>query len=159
MPQSWVARIANEERRKDQAHARDLATALHHADVVRFHLQYLMFALKDCVARDVAAFARELPDRRISLEERAIDDGFTVRRDCYPEGHMTVTPHADDGAIHVQYLFASEDGVSAPRLLELMPDDEHGLAMHVKGDPAKSFSTIEQASEDVLLPLFTGRVS
>jgi hypothetical protein len=159
MSQNWVARIADEERRKDQAHTRDLAAALHHAEVVRFHLQYVMFALKERVERDVAAFARELPDRRISFEERTIDGGFTVRRDCYPEGHLTVTPHAEDGTIHVQYLFASEDGVSAPTLLELTPADEHGLGMRVKGDPAKSFTTIEQASEHVLLPLFTGRIS
>jgi hypothetical protein len=65
MPQNWVARVVDEEKRKDETHSREVAAAVHHADVVRFHLRCFMVALKDRVARDVEAFARELPDRRV----------------------------------------------------------------------------------------------
>jgi hypothetical protein len=124
MPQNWVARVADEERRKDQAHSRKVAAAVHNAEAARFHLRCLIVALKDRVARDVEAFARALPDRHVSFEECALDDGFAVRRDCNPESHLTVTPNPHDGSIRVQYLFASADGLSAPRLLELVPDGE-----------------------------------
>jgi hypothetical protein len=156
MPQSWVARLAEEERRKDQAHRRDEAGAVHHAEAVRFHLQCLMAALKDRVARDVEAFAREFPERRISFEECTLDDGFAVRRDCYPEAHVTVTPNLHDGSLRVQYLFASADGLSAPKLLELVPDGERGFAVHVKESQEQSLGGIEQLSEYLLVPLFTG---
>ena len=36
MPQNWVARVVNEERRKDQTHSREVAAAVHNAEVVRF---------------------------------------------------------------------------------------------------------------------------
>ena len=156
MPQSWVTRFAVEERRKDQAHRRDEAAAVHQAEVVRFHLQCLMVALKDRVARDVEAFGREFPERRVSFEECTPDEGFAVRRDCYPEAHLTVTANLHDGSIRVQYLFASADGLSAPRLLELVPDDERGFAVHVKDAVTQSFGSVEHLSEYLLVPLFTG---
>jgi hypothetical protein len=156
MPQNWVARVVEEEKRKDETHRREVAAAVHHADVIRFHLQCFMVALKDRVARDVEAFARELPDRRVSFEMCGFDDGFSVRRDCYPEVHLTVTPNPDDGSIRVQYLFASADGLSAPKLVELAPDGERGFAVHVKDGERQSFRSVEELSEHLLVPLFTG---
>ena len=156
MPQNWVARLVDEERRKDQTHRHEVAAAVHNAEAARFHLQCLMVALKDRVARDVKAFARELPDRRVSFEECALDDGFAVRHDSYPESHLTVTPNPHDGLIRVQYLFASADGLSAPKLVELVPDGERGFAVHVKDGPTQKFVSIEQISEYLLVPLFTG---
>jgi len=115
-----------------------------------------MLALKDRVARDVEAFDRELPERRVSFEECAFDEGFSVRRDSYPEAHMTVTPNPQDGSIRVQYLFASADGLSAPKLMELVPDGEQGFAVHMRDHWKQAFGTIEQLSEYLLVPLFTG---
>jgi hypothetical protein len=156
MPQNWVARVVDEERRKDQTHSREVAAAVHNAEAARLHLQCLMVALKDRVARDVEAFARELPDRRVSFEMCAFDDGFDVRRDCYPEVHLTVTPNPHDGSIRVQYLFASADGLTAPRLLELVPDGEYGFAVRMKDGSRQKFGDLEQLSEYLLVPLFTG---
>jgi len=157
MSKNWVLEVAAEERRKEQARTRDLASAAHHAEVVRFHLQYLMVALKDRVARDVEAFGREFPERRVSFEESRLDDGFAVRRDCYPEGHLIVTPNPYEGGIRVQYLFASEEGLSAPNLVELVPNADRGFAVHVKGSERRSFADVEQLSEFLLRPLFTGK--
>jgi hypothetical protein len=158
VPQNWVARVVDEERRKDQAHSRDeAAAAVHHADVVRFHLPCLMVALKDPIARDVEAFARELPDHRVSFEECTPDDGFAVRRDCYPEAHPAVTPNLHDGSIRVQYLFASADGLSAPKLMELVPDADRGFSVHLRDGSEQSFASVEQLSEYLLVPLFTGQ--
>jgi hypothetical protein len=156
MPQNWVARVVDEERRKDQAHSRDEAAAVHHAEVIRFHLQCLMVALKDRVARDVEAFARELPDRRVSFKECSPDDGFAVRRDCYPEAQLTVTPNLHDGSIRVQYLFAFADGLSAPKLMEFVPDADRGFSVHLRDAGELSFGDVEQLSEYLLVPLFTG---
>jgi len=157
MPENWVTQFAAEERRKEQALNRDLAAAVHHADAVRFHLQYLMVALKDRVARDVETFAREFPGRRISFEDSALDEGFTVRRDCYPEGHVMVTPNPHDGTIRVQYLFASADGLSVPNLVELVPNGDRGFAVHLKGSERQTFPGVEQLSEYLLRPLFIGQ--
>ena len=156
MPQNWVTRVVDEEKQKARTHDREVAATVHHAEAVRFHLQCLMVALKDRVARDVESFTRELSDRRISFEDSAIDDGFAVRRDCYPEAHLTVTPNPNDGSIRVQYLFASADGLSAPKLVELVPDGERGFAVHVKDGPRQKFGSIEQISEYLLVPLFAG---
>jgi hypothetical protein len=157
MSENWVTQVAAEERRKELARSHDLAAAAHRAGVVRFHLQYLMVALKDRIARDVEAFNRELPDRRISFEESTVDDGFAVRRDCYPEGHLTVTPNPHEGTIRVQYLFASADGLSAPNLIELIPNADRGFAVHVRGSEPRSFANVEQLSEFLLRPLFIGQ--
>jgi hypothetical protein len=156
MLQDWVARFVEEERRKDKAHRRDEAAAVHDAQAVRSHLQTVMVALKDRVARDVDAFARELPERRVSFEECPLDDGFAVRRDCYPEAHLTVTPTPHDGSIHVQYLFASADGLSAPALLELVPNGDPGFPVHLRDGGNPSFKNAEQLSEYLLVPLLTG---
>jgi len=79
MPQNWVARLVEEEKRKDQAHTREIAGALHHLD--------------------------DLP---------------------------------------------------APKLLELVPDNEQGFAVHVKENQGQAFRGVEQLSEYLLVPLFTG---
>jgi hypothetical protein len=155
MSQNWVARFVDEEKLKDQVQRRDIAAAAHHVEVVRFHLQYLMVALKDRVTRDVEAFAREFPDRRVSFADCDVEDGFTVRRDCYPEAHLTVTTNRD-GSIRVQYLFASGDGTSSPKLMELVPNGERGFAVHVRHGGGQSFAGVEQLSEFLLVPLFSG---
>ena len=154
MPGNWVGRLVTEERRKQQTRTREAAEAIHRSDAVSFRLQCLMGDLKNCVARDVEAIARDLPDRRLSFALSALDDGFSVRCDSYPEAHLTVTPNLHEGAIHVQYLFASEVGVSAPKLLELVLDRDHGLAVHVKDSPAQRFESAEQLSEHLLVPLY-----
>jgi hypothetical protein len=156
MHQDWVARFVEEQRRKDKAHRRDEAAAVHDAQDVRSHLQTVMVALKDRVTRDVDAFAREFPERRVSFEECPLDDGFAVRRDRYPEAHLTVTPTPHDGSIHVQFLFASADGLSAPRLLELVPSGDRGFPVHPRDGGNPSFEDVEQLSEFLLVPLFTG---
>jgi hypothetical protein len=156
MPGSWVARLADEERQKDHTRSRVAAAAVHHADLVRFRLQCLMVSLKSRALRDVEAFTRELPGRRVSFAASTLDDGFSVRRDSYPEAHLTVTPNLHDETIRVQYLFASADGVSAPRLLELVLDRDDGSAVHVKDSPTQRFESAEQLAEYLLVPLFSG---
>ena len=56
----------------------------------------------------------------------------------------------------MQYLFASADGLSAPKLVELVPDGERGFAVHVKDGEKPSFGSVEELSEHLLVPLFTG---
>ncbi len=134
MPTNRVARLVKEEKRKDEAHTPEIAGALHHVEVVRLHLLYLMLALKDRIGRDVEAFASAFPERRVSL------------RKC----------DSDDGSIRVDYLFDPADGRLAPRVLELVPDNEQGFAVHEKENQGQAFGGVEQLFEYLLVPLFTG---
>jgi hypothetical protein len=115
-----------------------------------------MLALKDRIGRDVEAFAGAFPERRVSFRKCELDDGFVVRRDAYPEAQLTVSLNPDDGSIRAQYLFDSADDLPAPKVLELVPDNEQDFAVHVKENQGQAFRGVEHLSEYLLVPLFTG---
>src|SRR5690606_14473216 len=95
----------------EREHERELAqraeTGVRFATLRAARLQSYMDVLEAQVAGDVAACAREFPERRVRFE-RPLGGGFSVRREHYPEVHLLVTPNEHEGVIHVQYVFAME---------------------------------------------------
>jgi hypothetical protein len=157
MATNWVTQVAAEERHKEGARRSEISAAAHRAEAIRLHLLSLMVALRNQMTRDVETFHRELPNRHISFVETSRPDEFAVRRDWYPEAHLTVSAHPQDGTIQAQYLFASAEGLSTPKLIEVLPDGSRGFAVHLKDSERPSFAGVEQLSEYLLRPLFTGQ--
>jgi hypothetical protein len=157
MSQDWVGRFVGQERLRQEEERRRTADAERRAESSAARLRSLMDVLDAQVAGDVAAFSREFPERRILFERLPADGGFQVRREHYPEVHLTVVPNAD-GTIHVQYLFAMESGTTAPKLLELVPDHGHAFSVRVKDGPGTpTLRGAERTSEYLLVPVFTGQ--
>lgn len=85
-----------------------------------------------------------------------MNDGFVVRREHYPEVRVTVIPDTAAGTLHVEYLFASMQGVATPKPLELVfgGDDVHGW--HFKDEPDHRVRSVSELSEYLLVPVFSG---
>ncbi len=156
MSQNWVGRFIAVEREQEREEDRRAQTGVRQAQRRAARLQSYMDVLEEQVAGDVATFAREFPERRVRFE-RPLDGGFSVRREHYPEVHLLVTPNDDAGTIHVQYVFAMETGTLAPPPFALVPEAGAPFAVHVQGGrEARTLRGAEQASEYLLVPVFTG---
>jgi len=159
MAKGWVKRFAEEERRRDVSDRREVDALEHEADAVRAQNRALLDALRAQVARDVRAFAREFPDRAITFEPGPLDGGFIVRRGHYPEVDLTVAPTDAAATISVQYLLASGSGTLAPKPRELVVAGHDADAAHFRDEEGQqAFLKIEQLSEYLLVPVFTGRL-
>ena len=68
----------------------------------------------------------------------------------------TVIPDAAAGTLHVEYLFASMQGIATPKPLELVfgGDDVHGW--HFKDEPDHRVRSVSELSEYLLVPVFSG---
>jgi hypothetical protein len=158
-PSDWVARFVNEEQQWDLAHERADRNAAQRATLVREHIHELMDALRDRVERDVDAFSRRLPDRAITIEDNPPGGGFIVRRGRYPEARLTVDPHPETGTIRIQYVFASERGTFTPKLREITVSGDSVAGLHFvePHDSTTSWRTLNDLSECLLVPVFSGR--
>jgi hypothetical protein len=158
MSDQWVTDFASEEHRREQVRTSEAAVLSRRNEATQFHLRTLMDLLHDRVARDIDAFAREFPDRRVAFEDDPSGCGFVVRRESYPEGRIRIEPAVSDASIKVEYFFASSSGTSSPKLLELVVDGHHTGELHFKDDKAqRAFRGIDQLSEYLLVPIFRGR--
>lgn len=156
MSRNWVGRFVEAEREHERELAQRAETGVRFATLRAARLQSYMDVLEEQVAGDVAAFAREFPERRVRFE-RPLGGGFSVRREHYPEVHLLVTPNEHEGVIHVQYVFAMETGTLAPPSFDLLPEPGTSFTVHVQG--RRSGLTLygaEQTSEYLLVPVFTG---
>jgi hypothetical protein len=154
--ESWVTRFAANERHRNETEDHMAVLLAHSADVALFRLQTLLGSLRECVAEDVAAFALQFPERSVHFENVPVNGGFAVRREHYPEARVTVIPDMSAGTLHIEYLFASMQGITTPKPLELTFDGDDVRGWHFKDDPDHRVRSVYELSEYLLVPVFSG---
>lgn len=158
----WIKRIADDERKRDEARVKEEEVAARKAELVRLNGRRLVDELRATVIRDVGAFRDEFSGdfaRDITLEATESEGGFVVRKPASPSVSLTVSPHLESAAVGYHYQFASTSSLP-PRedRFELVParDGKDILQMRHAGT-GQLFLTAEALSEFLLVPVFTGR--
>ena len=160
----WIKRIADEERRRDSARAKEDEMAARKVDLIRRNGRRLIDDLRATVTRDVEAFRNEFSGesaRDIVVEETAPDGGFVVRKPAPTPVTLTVTPNLEAATMVCHYRFTLTNG---------LPPREDRIDVMFAGDGGESetlqmkhhgsgqvFSTADAISEFLLVPVLTGR--
>jgi hypothetical protein len=158
----WIARLAADERKRDDVRLRATEAATRKDDFVRVHGQRLLDELRTSVLRDIETFRAEFPGdaaREIVFETAPADGGFLVRKPAYPTVALSVAPHLSSAAVTCEYRFTPTNGLP-PRL------DRHEFMFTRAADGAvqlkhhgtgEAYSNADALSEYLLVPVFTGR--
>jgi hypothetical protein len=159
---TWVKRLAADERMRDAIRLEEDETASRRADLVRRNGQRLIDELRAVVIRDVEAFRAEFPEDRsrdVVVAASGPDGGFVVSKPARAAASLTVTPNLDAAAIVCHFRFMLSDGLP-PR------EDRFDVTFAAGcGDPllmrhngtGQVFATPEVLSEFLLVPVLTGR--
>ena len=164
MTGEWIARLAEDERKRDDVRLRATEAVTRKADLVRVHGQRWLDELRTTVVRDIETFRGEFPGdpaRDILFEAIQSDGGFVVRKPEYPAAALSVTPHLLAASFSCAYRFTPTNGLP-PRedRLEFMftsddgGDDRLQIKHHGTG---QVFTNADALSEYLLVPVFTGR--
>ena len=158
----WIKRIADDERKRDAARAREEEIAAQKADLVRLNGRRLLDELRAAVARDVEAFRNEFAgdrSREIVVDATEVTGGFVVRKPASPAVTLTAAPHLETATMDCHYRFTSTNGlppredrielVFAAGVTETLQIKTHSTG-HV-------FASADALSEYLLGPVFTGR--
>jgi hypothetical protein len=158
----WIVRLAEDERKRDDARLRVTEAAARKAHLVEAHGQRLLDELRAAVVRDVESFRAEFPGdaaREIVFDGDQPDGGFVVRKPEYPTAALTVAPRLATASVSCQYRFTPTNGLP-PRedrfefIFSNGGDDS--LQMKHQGT-GQVFTTADALSEYLLVPVFTGR--
>ena len=159
---TWVKRLADDERMRDAVRRKEDETASQRADLVRRSGQRLIEELLAVVTRDVEAFRAEFPDdlsRAVVVAAAGPDGGFVVSKPARAAASLTVTPNLDAAAIVCHFRFMLNDGLP-PREdrfdVTFAPDAGDPLLMRHNGT-GQVFATPEMLSEFLLVPVLSGR--
>ena len=160
----WIKRIADEERRRDTARAKEDEMAARKVDLIRRNGRRLIDELRATVTRDVEAFRSEFSGesaRDIVVDETTPDGGFVVRKPAPTAVTLTVTPNLEAATMVCHYRFTLTNG---------LPPREDRIDVMFSGDGGESetlqmkhhgsgqvFSTADAISEFLLVPVLTGR--
>ena len=160
----WIKRIADEERRRDTARAKEDEMAARKVDLIRRNGRRLIDELRATVTRDVEAFRSEFSGesaRDIVVDETMPDGGFVVRKPAPTAVTLTVTPNLEAATMVCHYRFTLTNG---------LPPREDRIDVMFSGDGGESetlqmkhhgsgqvFSTADAISEFLLVPVLTGR--
>jgi hypothetical protein len=160
---NWIARLAADERTRDDVRARAAEAAARQADLVAVQGQRLLGELRTTIVRDIDMFRNEFPGdsaREILFEAVHPDGGFVVRKPSHPTAALSVAPHLSAASISCQYRFTPTNGLP-PRedRLELMFSSNGGDdTLHLKHQgTGQVFTNADALSEYLLVPVFTGR--
>ena len=161
MTNEWIARLAEDERKRDALRSSELDAAARKTDLVRRHGRGLIDSLRTTITQDVDAFRHEFPGdeaRDVTVAGEA-EGGFAVRRPGSPSVSLSVAPRWDVAAVGCSYRFASSNGLPAREdRFELVfaphGEDAAQFKHHISG---QIFATAEALSEYLLTPVFTGR--
>jgi hypothetical protein len=159
---TWVKRLADDERMRDATRLEDDETASRRANLVRRNGRRLIDELLAVVTRDVEAFRAEFPEDRsrdVVVAASGPDGGFVVTKPARAAASLTVTPNLDAAAIVCHFRFMLSDGLP-PR------EDRFDVTFAAgAGDPllmrhngtGRVFATPEVLSEFLLVPVLSGR--
>jgi hypothetical protein len=161
---AWLTRLADDERKRDDARLQLTNAAARKADLVREHGQRLIDELRTTVERDIASFAREFPGdqgREVFFETVQPGGGFVARKPASgPTVALSVVPHVDAASVACEYRFTNANGMP-PRedRFELMfaSDGVAGGLVFKHLGTGQTFANADALSEFLLVPLFLGR--
>jgi hypothetical protein len=161
MTEGWIARLADDERKRDEVRDRELQAAAQKVELVRRHGRFAIDGLRATVTRDVNAFRLEFPDdplRNVIVDEET-EGGFSVRKDGNPSVSLTVNPRWESGLVNCRYSFRLDNGMPPrePRLDLALASDGHDAAHFKHHDSGELFATLDALSAYLLTPVFTGR--
>ena len=161
MAGDWMARLIEDERRRDAVRQRESEAVNRKAALVVKHGRRLIDELRATVIRDVETFRQEFPDdlaRDIVCDSEA-EGGFVIRKPGAPSVSLDVAPRWAAGAVTCHYQFKRENGLPPreDRLeLVLAPDGEETARFKHHGS-GELFVTLDALSEYLLTPVLTGR--
>jgi hypothetical protein len=162
MTGEWIARLAVDERKRDDVRLRATEAAARKAHLVATHGQRLLDELRAAVVRDIGTFRDAFPgdaDREILFEEMQPDGGFVVRKPEFPNAALSIVPHVQAGTFSCAYRFKPANGLP-PR------EDRMEFLFVSNGDDTlqirhpgtgQMFTDADALSEYLLTPVFTGR--
>jgi hypothetical protein len=162
MTKDWITRLAEDERKRDDARLRVTEAVARKAHVVAVHGQRLLDELRATVVRDIEAFRGEFPGdpaREIVFEAAQPDGGFVVRKPEYPAAALSVAPHLQTASVRCEYRFTPTNGLP-PRedRIEFVFTSDGGETLHIRHPgTGQVFTNAEALSEYLLVPVFTGR--
>jgi len=159
---TWVKRLADDERMRDAVRHEEDEAASRRADLIRRNGQRLIEELLAVVTRDVEAFRAEFPDDRsrdVVVTASGRDGGFVVSKPARAAASLTITPNLDAAAIVCHFRFMLNDGLP-PREdrfdVTFTSDAGAPLLMRHNGT-GQVFATPEVLSEFLLVPVLSGR--
>jgi hypothetical protein len=162
MSSDWIARLADDERKRDDVRLRAAATADRMAVLGRVHGRRLIDELRASVTHDIELFRREFPTDRtrvVVIGDVRPDGGFVVGKAEYPAVSLDVMPQTETAVIRCRYRFTTNNGIPAREAEEdfaLAGDREESLQLKHQGT-GQVFASIDALSEYLLAPVFTGR--
>ncbi len=158
----WIRRIADDERQRDTARARQIELATRKDDLVARQGRLLLDEVRAAVVRDAGAFRDEFAgdrSRDVAVDLDLSSGGFTVRKPPPSAVSLTVTPNAHAASLMCSYTFTPAGGMP-PRedRLHIMFVDDGGETLRMKHDgTGKMFASGDDLSEFLLVPVLTGR--
>ena len=158
----WIKRIAEDERGRDAARAKDAEGVTRKADLVRRHGPRLVDELRATMTRDIDAFRSEFPGdaaRNVSIDELGEDGGFVVRRPAPAAVSLSVAPGLDSALMVCRYCFMLPGGLpSREDQVNLMFARDGDDAVRLKNQATgQVFTTSDALSEFLLVPVLTAR--
>jgi hypothetical protein len=164
MASDWLKQLVDDERRRDDVHSREAATAARKADLVRVLGRQLIDELRATVMRDIEDFRHEFAgdeSRKIVFDCADPQGGFAVSRPAYPSVSLSVAPQLEavGAAVGCQYYFTPNRSMPAREdrfELVFAGNDVETLQVRHRGT-GQAFATADALSEYLLRPVFTGR--
>lgn len=159
----WIIRLADDERKRDDARSRVTEAAARHSQLVAVDGPRALDALRTTVVRDIQTFRDQFPAdpaRAVVFEAVPPDGGFAVRKPADPAVDLNVLPHLAAASIACAYRFTAAGGLP-PREehLELLLTRNSGddTLLFKLRDTGQVFAGADALSEFLLTPVFTGR--
>lgn len=160
----WLTRLADDERKRDEARLQVTNAAARKADLVREHGQRLIDDLRTVIERDIESFRREFPGdevRDVLFEVVQPGGGFTACKPATaPTVSLSVVPHVDLASVNCAYRYTTANGLPAreDRFDLLFATDGADGALQFKHlGTGQTFASADALSEFLLVPVFLGR--
>jgi hypothetical protein len=158
----WIKRIADDERKRDEARVTERETAARKAELIRHNGRRLIDELCAAVTRDVAAFRGEFAGdraREFVVDATALDGGFAIRKLAPGETTLTVAPDLDAAVAVCTYRFIVAAGMPPreDRIDVLFTGNDIGTLQMKHRGTGQVFATADALSEFLLVPVLTGR--
>jgi hypothetical protein len=163
MTGEWIARLAEDERKRDRVRLGVTEAAARKAHLVAAHGQRLLDELRTTVARDIETFRGEFPAdeaREIRFEAVQPGGGFAVHKPENPNAALRVTPHLSAASFSCEYRFTPTNGLPPreDRLEFMFTSDRTDETLQIKHHgTGQVFTDADALSEYLLVPVFTGR--
>lgn len=162
MAVDWIARLADDERKRDEIRNAASATAQRKASLARVLGRRLVDELRLAVTHDVGLFRGEFPDdltRAIVFDDARPEGGFVVAKPAAPAVSLDVVPNLESAVVKCRYRFTPANGLPVREdRVDLMFAGEQEESFQIRNHgTGQVYPSVEALSEFLLVPVFTGR--